>query len=57
MKKQITYLDYDKVQICTGTIIAASINEKAKKPAYVLKIDFGEKNRDKNFFRTNYELL
>ena len=30
MKKQITYLDYDKVQICTGTIIAASINEKAK---------------------------
>ena len=43
MKKQITYLDYDKVQICTGTILAASINKKAKKPAYVLKIDFGEK--------------
>ncbi len=43
MKKQITYLDYDKVQICTGTILEASVNEKAKKPAYVLKIDFGEK--------------
>ena len=43
MKKQITYLDYDKVQICTGTILEASINVKAKKPAYVLKIDFGEK--------------
>ena len=43
MKKQITYLDYDKVQICTGTILEASINVKAKKPAYVLKIDFGKK--------------
>ena len=56
MKKQITYLDYDKVQICTGTILAASINKKAKKPAYVLKIDFGE-SRNKNFLCTNYELL
>ena len=43
MKNEITYLDYDKIQICTGTILKASINEKARKPAYVLKIDFGEK--------------
>ena len=43
MKKEITYLDYDKIQICTGTILKVSINEKARKPAYVLKIDFGEK--------------
>ena len=43
MKKKITYEDYDKIQICVGTILEASINEKAKKPAYVLKIDFGEK--------------
>ena len=43
MKKEITYLDYDKIQICAGTILKASINEKARKPAYVLKIDFGEK--------------
>jgi len=43
MKKEITYLDYDKIQICTGTILKASINEKARKPAYVLKIDFGDK--------------
>ena len=43
MKKEITYLDYDKIQICTGTILKASINKKARKPAYVLKIDFGEK--------------
>ena len=43
MKKEITYEDYDKIQICVGTILEASINEKARKPAYVLKIDFGEK--------------
>ncbi|MBL61206.1 MAG: tRNA-binding protein [Candidatus Pelagibacter sp.] len=43
MKKEITYLDYDQIQICTGTILEASINKKARKPAYVLKIDFGEK--------------
>ena len=43
MKKEIIYEDYDKIQICTGTILEASINEKAKKPAYVLKIDFGDK--------------
>jgi tRNA-binding protein len=43
MKNEITYEDYDKIQICTGTILEASINEKARKPAYVLKIDFGEK--------------
>ena len=43
MKNEITYLDYDKIQICTGTILEVLINEKARKPAYVLKIDFGEK--------------
>jgi len=43
MKKEITYEDYEKIQIATGTILEASINEKARKPAYVLKIDFGNK--------------
>ena len=43
MKKESTYEDYDKIQICVGTILEVSINEKARKPAYVLKIDFGEK--------------
>ena len=43
MKNEITYEDYDKIQICAGTILEASVNEKARKPAYVLKIDFGEK--------------
>ena len=43
MKNKITYDEYDKVEICAGTILAVKKNEKAKKPAYVIQIDFGEK--------------
>ena len=60
MKKEIRYEDYDKIQIATGTILEASVNEKAKKPAYVLKIDFGNKIGVKtssaqitNYYKTN----
>ena len=42
-KPIITYDDFEKVEILTGTIIDATENVKARKPAYVLKIDFGEK--------------
>lgn len=37
----IEYTDFSKVEIRVGTIIEASINEKAIKKAYKLKIDFG----------------
>ena len=40
---EITYDDFKKVQIKVGTVIEVKINEKARKPAYVLKIDFGGK--------------
>ena len=42
-KPIIEYDDFEKVEILTGTIIEATENVKARKPAYVLKIDFGEK--------------
>ena len=60
MKKEIRYEDYDKIQIATGTILEASVNEKARKHAYVLKIDFGNKIGVKtssaqitNYYKTN----
>lgn len=37
----ITMADFEKIEMRVGTIIEASINERAKKPAYKLTIDFG----------------
>jgi tRNA-binding protein len=41
IEKPIDYSDFEKVKMVTGTIIEAKINPKARKPAYVIKIDFG----------------
>ena len=41
--KVIEFPDFLKIQLVVGTIVEAQVNEKAKKPAYVLKIDFGQK--------------
>ena len=38
----IEYEDFRKVQIRVGTILEVKENEKARKPALVLEIDFGE---------------
>jgi tRNA-binding protein len=42
MKEEITFEDFLKVDIRIGTIIEVNDFPKAKKPAYQLKIDFGD---------------
>jgi tRNA-binding protein len=39
--KQIEFSDFQKIDIRTGTILEAELNPKARKPAYVMTIDFG----------------
>ena len=41
MKDLITYSDFLKIEIRLGTIISAELNNKLRKPSFVLKIDFG----------------
>ena len=38
---EITYEDFKKVKIKLGTILEVKKYEKARKPSYVLKVDFG----------------
>ena len=38
---EISYADFERVDIRVGTVIGAEPNPKARKPAYILKVDFG----------------
>lgn len=38
----ISWTDFEKIDIRTGTIVEVSDFPKARKPAYKLRIDFGE---------------
>ena len=42
MKDLISYADFVKIEIRLGTIISAELNNKLRKPSFVLKIDFGD---------------
>jgi tRNA-binding protein len=37
----ISYADFERVDIRAGTVVGAESNTRAKKPAYVLSVDFG----------------
>ncbi|MCX8996565.1 tRNA-binding protein [Rhizobiaceae bacterium BDR2-2] len=41
MSDEITYADFEKVDIRTGTIVEVLPFPEARKPAFKLKIDFG----------------
>ncbi|RTL12918.1 MAG: tRNA-binding protein [Neisseriaceae bacterium] len=42
IQQLIEWDDFGKVDIRSGTILDAKINQKARVPAYVLTIDFGD---------------
>ena len=41
MKQEITFEDYNKVEIKIGTVLKVSKNERARKPSLVVEVDFG----------------
>ena len=43
MKQEISYEDYNKVDIKVGTVLSISTNVKARKPSLVVEVDFGGK--------------
>lgn len=42
MTPEISYADFEKIEIRTGTILHAEPFPEARKPAYKITIDFGE---------------
>ena len=42
MKQEITYEEYNKVDIKVGTVLSVKKNEKARKPSLVVEVDFGD---------------
>jgi tRNA-binding protein len=38
---EISYDDFARVDIRVGTVVSAEPNAKARKPAYIVKVDFG----------------
>ena len=45
---EIDFSDFEKIVIRIGTILEAEVFKQARKPAYILKIDFGEEGLKKS---------
>jgi tRNA-binding protein len=41
MKEEITWTDFERIDVRVGTVQSAEVFESARKPAYILHIDFG----------------
>ena len=42
MKPQITYDQFERIDIRLGTVLTVKKNEKARKPSLVVEVDFGK---------------
>nr|WP_262908441.1 tRNA-binding protein [Chryseobacterium sp. R2A-55] len=42
MKPEISWSDFEKIDMRSGTVISVSDFPKARNPSYILEIDFGE---------------
>ncbi len=40
---EITWSDFEKVVLCSGTVIDVKDFPEARKPAYIITVDFGQK--------------
>ena len=38
----ITWQEFEKVELRVGTVVTAEVFKEARRPAYVLHVDFGE---------------
>ena len=59
MKDLISFSDFTKIEIRVGTIISAELNNKLRKPSFVLKIDFGNEigiKKSSSQLKKNYNI-
>ncbi len=41
-EKNLSWAEFERVEMRIGTVIDAVLSEKARKPAYIVTVDFGE---------------
>ena len=48
MSNEISWDDFEKVQLCVGTVIEVEDFPEARKPAWKLTVDFGDEIQSRN---------